>query len=323
MAYLQSLCTAAAVVCGFAAIASSASAAEPTTAPFVASAGDSAFVPEGYVKVFGDEMTTPSLDISKWWTRYIYEGGMLDTLNDERQLFRENDNHVMTGDTLDLTARLKPTDNPRFRYESGMVRSKPTFKYGYFEARIKVPGGLGVWPAFWLNSDSDAQGKTGWPPEVDILEIALNGKEDRANMVHFAVQAKPKKGEENVWASKVLKSDETYKKNYYYAPYNFPDDYHVFAALWKSDNTVEMFVDGKSIVTYQYKWVYGDGREAANAHVLLNLSIGGQWAGRHGIDDSAFPQAMSVDYVRVYQLKGAEQVGQSTIGKDLLQPAAK
>jgi beta-glucanase (GH16 family) len=311
-------------------MATSALAAGPVTRPttrpavaFVPSTADSPYVPAGYVKVFGDEMTSPVLDTSKWWTRYIYEGGMLDTLNDERQLFRENDNHVMTGNTLDLTARVKPTTNPRFQYESGMVRSKPTFKYGYFETRVKMPGGLGVWPAFWLNSDSDANGKTGWPPEIDIFEFVNNGKEDRIDMIHLAVQSKPKKGEPSPWMAGVLNSDPKYSKGYYYAPFNFPDDYHVYAALWGSDDTLEIRIDGKSIVKYKYKWVYGDGKEAPNAHVLLNLSIGGQWAGRHGIDDSAFPQAMSVDYVRVYQKKGEERVGQSTIGKDLLKPVTK
>src|SRR5690606_13250209 len=82
---------------------------------------DSPFVPEGYEKVFADEMNGPRLDTSKWWTRYIYEDGKLDTLNDERQLFREDGNHVMTGETLALTAHydadLKP---PRFIYRSGM-----------------------------------------------------------------------------------------------------------------------------------------------------------------------------------------------------------
>lgn len=319
MAYWQVLLVA--LVC---AGCMSALAAEGQMAtPFAASKGDSPYVPAGYVKVFADEMTSPTLDTSKWWTRYIYEGGMLDTLNDERQYFRENDNHVMTGDTLDLTARKKPTDNPRFQYESGMVRSKPTFKYGYFEARIKMPPGVGVWPAFWLNSDSDAQGKTGWPPELDILEFAYNGKEDKANMIHVTVQAKPKKDQPDPWEKKVLRRADDFKGSYYHAPFNFPDDYHVFGALWKSDDTIEVFVDGKSLVTFHYKWVYGDGREAPNAHVLLNLSVGGQWAGRHGIDDSAFPQAMSIDYVRVYQKSGEEQVGQSTIGRDLIKPAAE
>jgi beta-glucanase (GH16 family) len=231
----------------------------------------------------------------------------------------------MTGRTLELTARRKPTTNPRFQYGSGMIRSKKTFKYGYFEARLKVPAGVGVWPAFWLNPDADANGQTTWPPEIDILEFVHNGKEEKANMNHIAVHSRPKDGEPDRAETAIVSRDGRFKPEgkghgYYHAPFNFPDDYHVFGCLWNDDDTVAVFVDGKPVVKFRYKWVHADGREAPNAHVLLNLSIGGKWAGRHGIDDSAFPQALSVDYVRVYQKEGRERVGQSAIGRDLLKP---
>ncbi len=280
--------------------------------------GDSPYVPAGYEKVFGDEFNGSSLLLDNWWTRYIYKDGMLDTLNDERQLFRENNNHVMSGTTLQLTARKVPTSNPRFQYESGMIRSKMTFKYGYFEARLKMPAGLGVWPAFWLNSDSDANGKTSWPPEIDIIEFVNNGKDDRPDMMHMTAQVKVKKGEPNPWGGKELFRDPDFRKRNYFAPFKFPDDFHVFGLLWDTDDTVTWFVDGKKLFTMEYKWVYANGKDAPNAHVLLNLSIGGQWAGRHGIDDSAFPQALDVDYVRVYQKPDRIMTGKSTIGKDLL-----
>lgn len=284
---------------------------------------DSTFVPPGFVKVFADEMDGKSLDTGKWWTRYIYDNGKLDTLNDERQKFRENNNHVMTGSTLALTAYIKPTNNPRFQYESGMIRSKKTFKYGYFEARLKCPKGLGVWPAFWLNSDADENGKTAWPPEVDFLEFAYNGKEEKENMVHLAVQAKPKKDQPNPWQQSIVSHDPDFKPKgggagHYHAPFDFRETWHVFAGHWKSDDTIEILIDGKSIVKFNYKWVLPDGRPAPNAHVLLNLSIGGGWAGRHGIDDSAFPQAFEIDYVRVYQKPGEENVGDSKIGQEFL-----
>ncbi|OGV37144.1 MAG: hypothetical protein A2X48_04855 [Lentisphaerae bacterium GWF2_49_21] len=279
---------------------------------------DSPYVPAGYKKVFGDEFDGASLSLTNWWTRYIYNNGMLDTLNDEKQLFRENNNHVMTGTTLQLTARKVSNSNPRFQYESGMIRSKMTFKYGYYESRLKVPGGLGVWPAFWLNSDSDANGKTSWPPEIDILEFVNNGKDDRPDMVHMTAQVKNKKGEPNPWGGEELFRDPDFKKRNYYAPFKFPDDFHVFGLLWDTDDTVTWFVDGKKLFTVSYKWVYANGKDAPNAHVLLNLSIGGQWAGRYGVDDKAFPQALDVDYVRVYQKPDQIKTGQSTIGKDLL-----
>jgi len=281
---------------------------------------DSPYVPAGYVRVFGDDFSGPRLALANWWTRYIYQDGMLDTLNDERQHYREHTNHVMTGSSLRLTARKVAAADARFPYESGMIRSKMTFKYGYYEARLKMPGGLGVWPGIWLNSDADAQGKTSWPPEIDIAEFVNNGKDDRVDMMHMTAQSRAKPGAPNPWDGRVLFADPSFRKSYYYAPFNFPDDFHVFGLLWDTDDTVTWFVDGKKLYTMAYKWVYGDGRDAAYAHVLLILGIGGNWAGRYGIDDAAFPQAMDVDYVRVYQKRGHVQTSRSTIGHDLLAP---
>jgi beta-glucanase (GH16 family) len=279
---------------------------------------DSAYVPKGYTKVFADEFNEPRLTLANWWTRYIYNNGMQDTLNDERQRFRENKNHVMTGSSLQLTARKVPSANPRFQYESGMIRSKMTFKYGYYEARLKMPAGLGVWPAFWLNSDADANGKMSWPPEIDILEFVNNGKDDRPDMMHMGAVSRAKKGEPDVWNRKVLFTDTTVRKNYYYAPFKFPDAFHVYSLLWDTDDTVTWFVDGKKLFTVSYKWVLASGKDAPYAHVLLNLSIGGKWAGRYGIDDAAFPQSLDVDYVRVYQKADRVLTGHGTIGRDLL-----
>src|SRR5215471_4730119 len=97
-------------------------------------------IPPDYVKVFADEFNEPRFDARKWWTRFIYDDGKLDFLNDEQQRYRENKNHVMTGQSLILTARKVAGDGgERTAYQSGMIRSKTTFKYGYFEARMKVP----------------------------------------------------------------------------------------------------------------------------------------------------------------------------------------
>ncbi len=298
-------------------------AAAGCATPATKAASDSPYVPGGYVKVFGDEFNDTRLDLGKWWTRYIYNKGMLDTLNDERQLFRENGNHVLTGTCLNLTAiRKDHPGQPRFQYESGMIRSKVTFKYGYYEIRAKMPGALGVWPAFWLNSDAGPDGKTSWPPEIDILEFVNNGKDDRPDMLHIGAVSRPKKGEANPWNGTQVFADPTFKGKgsggYYYAPFKFPEAFHLYALLWDTDDTVTWFVDGKKLLTVKYNWVLGNGKPAPYAHVLLNLSVGGQWAGRHGIEEKLFPQAFEVDYVRVYQKKGQILTGEGRIGQDLL-----
>jgi len=312
---------------------SSTNSAASPTAPAVATPPPvntpppppSAYVPSGYTEVFGDEFNGPSLDTSKWWTRFIYNNGKLDFLNDEKQRYRENDNHVFADGSLQLTAR--KVDDPNMakpaHYESGMVRSKMTFKYGYFEARVKMPPGIGMWPAFWLNSDSSPDGKVNWPPEVDVFEFVNNGKEDKTTMFHMgAVSHKLKDGTPGPWGGDLLSSDSHVSMlkgsgGEYSGTTDFTQDYHVFGLLWDTDDTVTWFLDGTPLMKRSYKWVYTNGTDAPNAHVLLNLAMGGQWAGRHGIDDSKFPQSFDVDYLRVYQKTGEEKTGQSTIGQDL------
>jgi beta-glucanase (GH16 family) len=271
--------------------------------------------------VFNDEFNEQKLDTSKWWTRFIYESGTLDHLNDEQERFQEHDNHVMTGHSLMLMARKGGNPQNNTEYESGMVRSKKTFMYGYFETRAKVPGGVGVWPGFWLNSASrKSDGKIAWPPEIDILEVVNNGVEDNTTMLHMAAKSN---GPQDL---KFLYVDPNFngKWSYWQAPYNFSEGFHVFGGLWDTDNTVSVFVDGRLLYKVGYKWVYDDGTPAGYAHVIFSLAIGGpQWAGRHGIDNSAFPQGFEADYVRVYQKRGQQMTGQDAIGRDLCPASGK
>lgn len=292
-------------------------AAAAGNAPNVAAgeADDSRYVPAGYTKVFDDEFNESRFDTAQWWTRYIYAGGTLDFLNDEAQRYREDGNHVMTGHSLILMARKTAAKNGDVQYQSGMIRSKTTFKYGYFEARMKVPGGIGVRPAFWLGPAARASdGKIAWPPEIDIAELANNGVEDTMRDLHVGLishgpqQATP------------LDADPGFHRdwNYWAAPASLADGFHIFAALWDRDDTVSFFVDGRRLYKAVYKWVYDDGTAAGNADVIFDLAIGGpRWAGRHGIDDAAFPQGLEIDYVRVYQKAGERMTGRDTIGKDL------
>jgi beta-glucanase (GH16 family) len=262
-------------------------------------------VPAGYDLVFSDEFNGPALDTSKWWTRYVYDNGMLDRLNDEKQVYRENRNHVMTGSSVKLTAAYKAGGNG-IDFESGMLRSKTTVRNGYFEARVKMPKGKGAWPAFWLNGEDAA-----WPPEIDIFEFVNNGTDDRSNMLHTNVIDQG--AQKASWGT----TDAAFNRQYFYwtAPFDFTDDFHTIAALW-TDRAVTTYVDGKAIATRNYSWVHNDGRDAGMAHILLNFAVGGQWAGRYGVDQ-AFPGGFEVDYLRAYQPAGGHRTGASTVGRDL------
>jgi beta-glucanase (GH16 family) len=256
------------------------------------------YVPPGYGLVFNDEFSGAALNGKKWFTRYIYASETLDRLNDENQRYADNGNHRVAGGVLSLVAtRAKLSKPSGLNYESGMIRSDFTVRYGFFESRVKMPSGLGAWAAFWINSDVSESGRLGHPPEIDFFEFVNNGKDDKVDKIHCAATRTP-----DGFEPKFLYKHERFIEAHqdFRAPFHFDDAFHTIGAEWTpSDFTI--YVDGLKVVTRTVQWKYKDGELAGPAHVLLNLAIGGQWAGRYGIDDSAFPQALAIDWVRVYQ----------------------
>lgn len=155
----------------------------------------------------------------------------------------------MTGSTIKLMARKVRNDDPDgINYESGMLRSKTIVKYGYFEARVKMPAGIGMWPAFWLNAEAG-----GWPPEIDIFEFVNNGRDDRADMLHTGVIDHGAQGSAFLSAVPELNKQWTF----WTAPYAFPDAFHTVACLW-DENSATTYVDGTAIVSRGYTWVHDD-----------------------------------------------------------------
>lgn len=271
----------------------------PKTEPVASWAGS--YVPPGYALVFNDEFSGATLNRRKWFTRYIYSSETLDRLNDENQRYTDGESHQLKGGVLYLTARRNKLSRPSgVNYESGMIRSDFTLRYGFLEARVKMPGGLGVWPAFWLNSDVSAEGKLSHPPEIDIFEFVNNGKDDKINGIHSAATKDPEAETRFSYEHPSFNPRiQTYR-----APFNFNDGFHTIGAEW-TPSEISVYVDGTKLYTRNFRWIYKDGTPAGPAHVLLNLAIGGAWAGRYGIDDAAFPQSMAVDWVRVYQKPGS------------------
>jgi beta-glucanase (GH16 family) len=266
------------------------------TEPIASTEGST--VPPGYVLAFNDEFNGIDLNRNKWFTRYIYSNATLDRLNDEQQRYRDNDNHRVANGVLSLVAH-KRTMNEQWgiNYESGMIRSDWTAHYGYYEARVKMPGGKGVWAAFWLNSDVSAKGTMAWPPEIDIFEYVVNDGTEHRNMIHnnVHIQGRP--------PSPLYYADPAWNEQWAYwtAPYNFNERWVTVGSEW-GPGYVKNYIDGKLIVNRFMNW---DGETpgvlAGPAHILLNLAIGGGWAGPNGIDDAAFPQALQIDWVRAYK----------------------
>jgi beta-glucanase (GH16 family) len=174
------------------------------------------------------------------------------------------------------------------RYTSARIitRNKFAQAYGRFEARIKIPYGPGVWPAFWmLGDDID---KTRWPAcgEIDIMENI--GREP--SMIHGTIHGPGYNGSGGIGAAYALPNGK-----------RFADDYHVFAIEWEPQ-AIRFYVDDQLYATRTpadlpkgTKWVYDH-----PFFILLNLAIGGSWPGNPDAT-SVFPQTMLVDYVRVYK----------------------
>ena len=172
------------------------------------------------------------------------------------------------------------------QYTSARLLTKNLFqfKYGLVQARIKVPTGVGLWPAFWmLGSNVDTEGWAGCG-EIDVMENV--GR--TPNTLYGTIHGPGYSGGSGLGGT-VLTT----------APLS--DDYHVFAVEWSPEG-VKWTLDGKQY--FQAKpadaapndWVFDH-----DFFILLNLAVGGLFAGLIS-PDTVFPATMSVDYVRVYQL---------------------
>lgn len=258
-------------------------AAVPAPAPLVG---------QGYQLVknwdFGATVTSKPQLYDQFYTRYVYNNGTLDTLNDEWERYRDNDNHVLDGHVLKLTARV--VDGLKAGgIESGMLRSKWVGEYGYYECRMKVPPGRGMWPAFWLNPQDGR-----WPPEIDVMEIVNNGRDTTRNSFHNVHGGKQDPPAD---ITTVLDKYSSYRP-----PFDYADGYHTFSVLWTPD-TVTHYVDGVPVAKRRMKWRHDDGKEAGPAHVLVNLAVGGSWPGPPQTQEQ-FPSALAIKYIRVWQRVG-------------------
>ena len=194
---------------------------------------------------------------------------------------------------LNITALKSPTNTFKTRFGDGAyssarfnTRKKFSVKYGRIEARIRIPAGQGMWPAFWMMGEDIAT--TGWPAggEIDIMENI--GKEP--DVVHGTMHGPGYSGAQGPSGLFRLKNQE-----------RFADDFHVYAVEWET-NEIRWYVDGQfyerrtpADLPAGKQWVYNK-----PFFLLLNLAVGGDWPDNPD-QTTRFPAVMAVDYVRVYQ----------------------
>jgi beta-glucanase (GH16 family) len=216
-----------------------------------------------------------------FYTRYAGSNGTCDHLGNEWERYRDNDNHEISGGALHLIARVPSGVLQIGMVESGMIRSKWETKYGYFEARMKVPKGLGMWPAFWFSAD-----KT-WPPEIDIMEVVNNGKWSTTTESFHSVHGN--------FLGKITGVDgKGYKPGFDYA-----DGFHTFAIEWTPTH-VRHYVDNQLVVEREFQWRQNNGADGDTVPVVVNLAVGGTWPGPPKAL-SEFPASLDVAYIRVWQ----------------------
>ena len=146
------------------------------------------------------------------------------------------------------------------------------------------------------------------------MEVANNGQDDTTHMLGARCQVNdwtrnPQKYSIDSWC-------EGYDPQYshWHCPFDLADDYHLFGLLYQRP-TWTVYCDRSLVVQGTYDWCWDDGSDAPAAHILVNLAIGGGWAGRYGIDNNAFPNVFNVEYVKAYA-KRSMQLDQGTCGKD-------
>jgi len=236
----------------------------------------------GWTLAWSDEFDGASLDTSKWG----YDLGASGWGNYELEYYTSRPENVyLEGGKLVIKAIQESYQGAQ--YTSGRILTKNKFSqaYGRFEARIKIPFGQGMWPAFWMmGSDSDT---VGWPAcgEIDIMENI--GKEP--NIVHGTMHG-PGYSVNGIGAAYSLPAGQ-----------RFADDFHVYAIEWEP-GVVRWYVDDQLYQTLTRasippgtNWVVDH-----PFYVLLNVAVGGGWPGNPDAS-TQFPQQMVVDYVRVYQ----------------------
>ncbi|HVO58941.1 MAG TPA: glycoside hydrolase family 16 protein [Dongiaceae bacterium] len=245
----------------------------------------------GWTLAWSDEFSFPdgsAPDSSKW----AYDIGGDGWGNDELETYTSRlQNAQIQSGNLVITAQQETftgSDGITRNYTSARLKTQNLFSqtYGRFEARIKIPKGQGMWPAFWmLGQDISSEG---WPKcgEIDIMENI--GREPGS--VHGSLHGPSTTG---------ITSDAT---STFSLPsgQNFSDDFHIYAVEWDA-TTVRFFVDSNNYATVaKSQWPAGGTWVFDHPFfIILNVAVGGSWPGSPDAS-TQFPRQMLVDYVRVY-----------------------
>ena len=237
---------------------------------------------------WADEFEKETIDPNNWTLQVVKAG----RFNDEWQRYTNDDkNAYIENNCLVIRAIHESDKHGLDQYTSARLHTanKQSWKYGKIAARIKLPQGKGIWPAFWMlgTNINENGGDTPWPQcgEIDILEL-YGTKDD--GLVESNVHYADSSGLHAMMGARSFELDKG----------KFADAFHVFELEWNEHQLV-WFVDGK-----QFAEMDISSEELTELHkeffILFNIAVGGTYAGRPD-DTTNFPQHMYVDWVRVYE----------------------
>ncbi len=239
--------------------------------------------------VWSDEFNYTGLPDSTKWGYDLGDGcpNACGWGNNEAQFYTQDSRNArVENGNLVIEAIKDSIGGKAFSSARLVTKSKGDWLYGKIEIRAKLPKGKGTWPAIWMLSTDWSYG--GWPEsgEIDIMEHVgfdpgvIHGTlhSDKYNHVKHTQQE-----------GKVMVAD-------------CQDVFHIYAIDWNKDR-IDFFVDEKMYhsVTRNPQDDFHGWPFDKRFHLILNIAVGGNWGGQHGIDESIWPQRMEIDYVRVYQ----------------------
>ncbi len=240
--------------------------------------------------VWADEFDGALID-QESWTPVV----MPDPFNEELQYYTDRvdgepgANAWLAGGALVIEARSEDFEHRKYTSARLNTKGKREFLYGRFEARIRQPGEVGMWPAFWLLGGNIDE--VGWPRcgEIDIME----GKGRLPDWTSGAVHRGPDAAGNRITAAE-----------YQLASGSFHDEWHVFAVEWEAQR-ISWYVDGVVFQTVDKTpgedpayWPFDEGHKF---YIIINLAVGGWFDTPYLPPDELSPQHLYVDYVRVYR----------------------
>lgn len=236
----------------------------------------------GWNLVWQDEFEDTELDRTRW----TFDIGGNGWGNQELQMYTDRPENIRIEDgILVIEAREEPELVGGRNYSSARIKTQGlhSWAYGRIEARIKLPHGQGIWPAFWMLGE-DLYRK-GWPGagEIDILEFI--GREP--NRIYATVHAPGYSGGDGVGGSMFVPGD------------SLRNDFHVYAIEWE-ENQIRWYFDDQEYfrltpADVPDEWIFDH-----PFFIILNLAVGGRWPG-YPDETTTFPQFLYIDYVRVYE----------------------